>query len=62
VSSTTDDPDTSNNAASSHTDVSAAADLSITQSDDPDPVPAGGDVTYTLTVSNADPAPRRTSP
>jgi uncharacterized repeat protein (TIGR01451 family) len=34
----------------------AAADLAITVSDTPDPVSAGGDLTYTLAISNAGPA------
>jgi uncharacterized repeat protein (TIGR01451 family) len=33
------------------------ADLSITQSDSPDPVVAGNNLVYTLTVTNAGPAP-----
>jgi uncharacterized repeat protein (TIGR01451 family) len=32
------------------------ADLSITQADDPDPVSAGANVTYTLSISNAGPS------
>lgn len=33
-----------------------AADLSVAQTDSPDPVPAGQDVTYTIRVENAGPA------
>jgi uncharacterized repeat protein (TIGR01451 family) len=58
VSSTTSDPDVNNDTDTEDTTVSAvqaSADLSITKSDDVDPVDAGADLTYTLTVSNAGP-------
>src|SRR5207247_615195 len=56
VSSSTSDPDSSNNTATASTTVIASADLSITKTDAPDPVAAGADLTYTLTVSNAGPS------
>ena len=56
VSSDTTDPDTGNNNASEDT-VAEAADLSISKTDDVDPVAAGNNVTYTITVNNAGPSP-----
>ena len=41
-----------NNSASEDTIVNAVADLSITQTDEPDPVYSGSNVTYTLKVTN----------
>jgi uncharacterized repeat protein (TIGR01451 family) len=38
------------------TAVEPTADLSVTQTDDPDPVAAGDDVTYSLTVDNGGPS------
>jgi uncharacterized repeat protein (TIGR01451 family) len=59
VSSTTPDPVSANNSATAPTAVTpaapASADLSITNSDDPDPVTAGTDLTYTLTGHTAGP-------
>lgn len=51
VSAATADADGGNNSATATTTVSAA-DLSITKSDSPDPVNAGENITYTLTVTN----------
>src|SRR5205814_1978224 len=56
VSSTTADPDTSNNSANEATTVATSADVSITKSDSPDPVTAGTDLSYTLTVTTAGPS------
>ncbi|HET7801379.1 MAG TPA: hypothetical protein VFL38_13235 [Humibacillus xanthopallidus] len=56
VSSTTADPDTGNNSATVSTTVAAAADLSVTSVDSPDPVLAGRPLTYTLTVRNNGPS------
>ena len=56
VSSSTIDPNNENNTASQQTTVTAVADLSITKSDNPDPVDAGSTLTYTLNVSNAGPS------
>ena len=36
--------------------LSGSADLSITKSDSPDPVVAGSQLTYTITVTNAGPS------
>ncbi len=55
VVSLTADTDSADNAASAETTVTAAADLSLTKSDSPDPVLAGGELTYTLGVHNAGP-------
>ena len=38
------------------TTVIPAADLSVTKSDSPDPVPLGGSLTYTLTIANGGPS------
>ncbi|MGH3657664.1 MAG: hypothetical protein ACRDUA_13495, partial [Micromonosporaceae bacterium] len=56
VSSSTFDPNTSNNSATATTPVHATADLSVTKTDSPDPVTAGTNITYTITVSNAGPS------
>src|SRR5439155_7694393 len=56
VSAATSDPNPANNTATASTTVIASADLSITKSDAPDPVIAGGTLTYTLTVSNGGPS------
>src|SRR5207244_974864 len=55
-SSPVPDPNTANNTASDTDTVTKSADLGITKSDSPDPVIAGGTLTYTLTVSNAGPS------
>ena len=55
VVSLTADTDSADNAASAETTVTAAADLSLTKSDSPDPVLAGDELTYTLGVHNAGP-------
>src|SRR4029079_16632043 len=55
VSSATSDTTPSNNSDTETTLVSALADLSVTKTDSPDPVTAGTDLTYTITVSNAGP-------
>ena len=56
VSSGVNDPTSSNNSASASTTVNPSADLSITKTDSPDPVPAGQQLTYTLTAHNAGPS------
>ncbi len=57
VTSTVPDPDVTNNAATSVAAVSAKADVSVSKSASPDPVIAGGTLTYTVLVSNAGPSP-----
>ena len=37
--------------------VFAASDLTLSESDDPDPVTAGNEITYTLSISNTGPSP-----
>jgi len=56
VSSAAPDPDTGNNSATKVTGVDRAADLAMTLVDTPDPVVAGGALTYTATVTNAGPS------
>jgi uncharacterized repeat protein (TIGR01451 family)/fimbrial isopeptide formation D2 family protein len=53
----TPDPNTSNNTqGATSTVVNTSADLSITKTDAPDPVIAGQNLTYTITVNNAGPS------
>lgn len=54
ISSTTTDPNTSNNTASVSVTV-LAADLSVTQTASPNPVSSGGNITYTESVTNNGP-------
>jgi uncharacterized repeat protein (TIGR01451 family) len=56
VSSSTSDPNPANNSATEATAVNTSADLSIVKTDSPDPVVAGHQVTYTLSVANAGPS------
>jgi uncharacterized repeat protein (TIGR01451 family) len=56
VSSDTFDNDLADNLDTVVTDVTASADLSITKTDSPDPVLAGDDLTYTITVTNGGPS------
>jgi uncharacterized repeat protein (TIGR01451 family) len=56
VTSSTFDNDLSDNLDTVVTDVTASADLSITKTDSPDPVLAGDDLTYTITVTNGGPS------
>ena len=50
------DPNSANNTVTIATTVNAVANLSITKTAFPDPVTAGGILTYTVTVSNAGPS------
>ncbi|HEX9636809.1 MAG TPA: DUF11 domain-containing protein [Acidobacteriota bacterium] len=58
ATATSDTPDTNtgNNTGSATTTVDRQADLSVTKSDDPDPVAPGANLTYTIEVSNAGPS------
>lgn len=56
VSSDTHDPNTANNADTESTNVNTRTDLQLAKSDSPDPVVAGHDLTYTLTVTNNGPS------
>jgi uncharacterized repeat protein (TIGR01451 family) len=50
------DEDQSDNSATETTDVVAEADLVVTKTDDPDPVLAGSELTYTIEVTNDGPS------
>ena len=50
------DPYLANNTASSTTTVNRVADLGVTKSDNPDPVVAGNQLTYVITVTNGGPS------
>lgn len=56
VTSTTGDLDTNDLSATETTTVTAAADLSVTKADNQDPVTAGNNLTYTITVTNSGPS------
>ncbi len=56
VTSSTTDPDGTNNSFDETTTVVAEADLALTKTDSPDPVIAGNTITYTLTVDNPGPS------
>jgi len=57
VTATQSDPNAANNSVSVSTTVNAAADLAVTKSDSPDPVVAGNNLTYNITVVNNGPSP-----
>jgi uncharacterized repeat protein (TIGR01451 family) len=59
VSSSTLDPDNSNNLAHVDTPVLVTSSLSLTLDDSPDPVAAGTALTYTATITNAGPSVAR---
>jgi uncharacterized repeat protein (TIGR01451 family) len=50
------DPDLADNTATATTQVNPAADLEVSKGDDPDPVIAGENLTYTLIVTNHGPS------
>ena len=56
VTSSVADPKPGNNIATGTTTVSPGADLSLTKSGSPEPVPLGSHLTYTLTVTNKGPS------
>src|SRR5439155_8368955 len=55
VTSNTADPNNTNDLATDTTTVQNRADLSVTKTDSPDPVLAGNNLTYTITVHNNGP-------
>ncbi len=55
VTSELADPDSADTSASADTTVRPVADLALSKSDSPDPVLAGTELTYTLTVDNSGP-------
>jgi uncharacterized repeat protein (TIGR01451 family) len=56
IASSTTDPDPGNNSATETTDVrSPQADLAVTKAGFPNPVAAGGNITYTMAIANAGP-------
>jgi uncharacterized repeat protein (TIGR01451 family) len=56
VTSSTSDPNTGNNLAIWTVNLEPDANLTLTKTDSPDPVTAGDDLTYTLTVGNSGPS------
>ncbi|MBN1221138.1 MAG: DNRLRE domain-containing protein [Anaerolineae bacterium] len=56
VSADQTDPNPGNNTATTSTTVNVQTDLSITKTDNPDPVVAGQPLTYTLTIVNNGPS------
>lgn len=56
VSSATADPVAGNNSATASATLTTSADLAVTLTDSPDPVTAGGALTYTITLSNLGPS------
>ena len=56
ATSATGDGNPGNESGTATTTVAASADLSVTKVDTPDPVAAGADLTYTITVTNAGPS------
>src|SRR6185369_5084727 len=60
VAATTADPVGSNNSDTAGTTVTGIADVSITNTDNPDPVNAGASLAYTLDASNDGPSTAQT--
>ena len=56
VGSETPDPNPDNNTSTDRTPIRPSADLSVIKRASPDPVPAGGRLTYTLLIANAGPS------
>lgn len=50
------DPNPNNDSSTFQTTVTTSADLSVTKTDSPDPVNAGSNLTYTITVANSGPS------
>jgi len=57
VSAVTSDTKTSNNTATTTTTVVKAADISVTDTDSPDPAHVGQNLTYAIVVANGGPSP-----
>jgi len=55
TSSSTGDPNSANNSDTETTFVGQIVDVSVTKTDAPDPVNAGGNITYTIVVANEGP-------
>lgn len=55
ATATETDVDNGNNTATQTTNVTPLVDLVVTKTDSPDPVPAGQNLTYTITVGNSGP-------
>jgi uncharacterized repeat protein (TIGR01451 family) len=56
AASVTPDPTPANNTGNASTTVQTSADLAVTKSDSPDPVSAGGNITYTVNFVNNGPS------
>jgi uncharacterized repeat protein (TIGR01451 family) len=56
ITAATTDPNPANNSGTATTAVAASADVSVTLIDTPDPVLAGNNLTYTITVTNSGPS------
>ena len=56
ITSTTPDPDPSNNSSTEEIPVELSADLAVTKTGSPNPVAAGGILTYTVELANLGPA------
>ncbi len=56
VTSTTSDPNTGNESAIATTTVATSADLLLSKTDSPDPVNAGSNLSYQITLTNAGPS------
>jgi uncharacterized repeat protein (TIGR01451 family) len=60
VAATTSPDPTGNNTGTATTTVQASADLSVTKTDSPDPVSAGSNITYSITLTNNGPSDAQT--
>ena len=56
ISAQTVDPNVGNNSATTLTVVNNVSDMTVTKIDTPDPVPAGGTLLYTITLTNNGPS------